>query len=90
MIAAVGAQPAQTGAVVGRTFDRIRVGGGGSQSKQICQAIANATGLPVISGPSEVTVLGNLALQFIAQGELNWTDLPTVLERSAETTRFEP
>ncbi len=90
VVAAIAEQPASTGAVLNRRFRRIRLGGGGSQSSQICQAIATATGLEVVAGPAEVTVLGNLAVQFVAQGALSWEDMPAVLDASAETVRYTP
>lgn len=90
MIGAIARQPSDIAALTGRSFNRIRVGGGGSHSRDICEAIANATGLEVVAGPAEVTVLGNLGVQFVAQGALAWRDLPTVLEASVDHTRYAP
>ena len=89
VVNAIARQPEEIGGLVGRKFSRIRVGGGGSQSEQLCQAIASETGLTVVAGPAEVTVLGNLAVQFVAQGELSWLDIGTVLDASVETRTYE-
>lgn len=43
---------------------QIRIAGGGTQSKRLCTEIAGRTQLPVFAGPTEATLLGNLALQF--------------------------
>lgn len=56
--------------VTGKKFDALRMVGGGIQDTLLCQLSADATGLPVYAGPVEATVLGNLAVQMIAMGEL--------------------
>ena len=61
-------QPRQLGEVTGRKFDKIRVGGGGSQSEVFCSLLAQRSGLRVLAGPAEATVLGNMAMQFRAAG----------------------
>ena len=50
----------------GRTFQRILMVGGGSKNRLLCQATANASGLPVISFALEGSTVGNLANQLIA------------------------
>jgi rhamnulokinase len=50
----------------GRTFQRILMVGGGSKNSLLCQATANASGLPVHSFALEGSVTGNLASQLIA------------------------
>jgi rhamnulokinase len=50
----------------GRTFKRILMVGGGSKNRLLCQATANASGLPVHSFSLEGSVVGNLANQLIA------------------------
>ncbi|RYG38026.1 hypothetical protein EON81_04915 [bacterium] len=69
----------------------IRVGGGGSQSVPLCKALARRTGLPVLAGAAEATVLGNLAVQFLAQGALaSWEELRAVVAASAPSREFLP
>jgi rhamnulokinase len=50
----------------GRTFKRILMVGGGSKNSLLCQATADASGLPVYSFALEGSVVGNLANQLIA------------------------
>ena len=47
---------------------RIRVIGGGSRNVVLCQMVADKCGLPVIAGPAEASAVGNLLVQFCAQG----------------------
>jgi len=46
----------------------VQIVGGGSQNEYLNQATANATGLPVLAGPVEATVIGNVLIQAIASG----------------------
>ncbi|MBI5381478.1 MAG: rhamnulokinase [Opitutae bacterium] len=52
--------------MTGRTFKRILVVGGGSRNRLMCQATADAAGIPVVSFSLEGTAVGNLARQLIA------------------------
>ncbi len=56
--------------VTGKKFDVLRMVGGGIQDDLLCRLSAKATGLPVYAGPVEATVLGNIAAQLIALGEV--------------------
>jgi rhamnulokinase len=56
--------------LTGRQVDVLHVVGGGSQNALLCQMTADATGIPVIAGPTEATALGNSIVQLIALGEL--------------------
>lgn len=49
-----------------KTFKRILMVGGGSKNRLLCQATANAAGIPVISFSLEGTAVGNIARQLIA------------------------
>jgi rhamnulokinase len=46
----------------------VQIVGGGSQNNYLNQATADATGLPVLAGPVEATVIGNVLVQAIASG----------------------
>ena len=48
----------------------IHIIGGGAKNDLLNQMTSDATGLPVISGPAEATVLGNALLQLIALGDI--------------------
>jgi|UniRef100_UPI00404AE81B rhamnulokinase len=52
--------------MTGKTFKRILIVGGGSKNRLLCQATANAAGIPVISFSLEGTAVGNIARQLIA------------------------
>ena len=69
----------------------IHVVGGGSQNALLCQMTADATGLPVVAGPTEATVIGNALVQLIALGELgSIAEARALVARSAELQRYEP
>ncbi len=49
-----------------RKFKRILIVGGGSKNRLLCQATADAAGVPVVSFSLEGTAVGNIASQLIA------------------------
>ncbi|HVU25852.1 MAG TPA: rhamnulokinase family protein [Opitutus sp.] len=59
----------------GRTFRRILIVGGGSKNRLLCQATADAAGVPVVSFALEGTAVGNIASQLVALGAVK--DLAT-------------
>ena len=61
--------------MAGKKFRRILIVGGGSKNRLLCQATANAAGLPVVSFALEGTAVGNLASQLISLGKVK--DLAT-------------
>jgi rhamnulokinase len=69
--------------MTGRTFQRILIVGGGSKNWLMCQATANAAGIPVVSFRLEGTAVGNLASQLIALGAVK--DLATFRHHLAAT-----
>lgn len=77
--------------VTGRAPERLRIGGGGSQSPVVCQAVADACRLPTDAGPAEATVLGNLAMQFFAQGQFaHRREMAEAIVRSSALQRYLP
>jgi len=46
----------------------VRIVGGGSLNPVLCQLTADATGLPVVTGPTEASSIGNIAAQIVASG----------------------
>jgi rhamnulokinase len=65
--------------------------GGGSRNPLLCQWTADAAGLPVLAGPEEATLLGNLLVQAMALGELgSLAEGREVVRSSFAPTRYEP
>lgn len=54
----------------GKEYHSIHMVGGGVKDKLLCQMTADACGLPVLAGPTEATVCGNLLIQMLADGSL--------------------
>jgi len=57
-------------ALAGRSFTKIHIIGGGSRNRVLCQLTADITGLPVVAGPVEAIVIGNLLVQAMAAGTI--------------------
>jgi rhamnulokinase len=78
-------------AVARQKVSVIHIVGGGTQNEILNQMTADATGLPVVTGPVEATVLGNALVQLITLGEI--ADLHQARQIMAgmdETIRYEP
>jgi rhamnulokinase len=60
--------------VTGKKLGKIHIIGGGSQNELLSQFSANATGVPVITGPVEATAIGNLMVQAMAKGHVSSLD----------------
>lgn len=77
--------------LTGRSIRSIRAAGGGSSSSAFCQVLSNLSKRPVIAGPSEATVMGNLGVQFLARGIVgSFGELSAMIDRSIELRTFEP
>jgi len=57
-------------ACTGARYPCLHVVGSGVKDGLLCQMTANACGVPVLAGPAEATVLGNVMAQMIASGEV--------------------
>jgi rhamnulokinase len=77
--------------VTGGSPAEIHVVGGGARNELLCRFSADAAGLPVLAGPAEATVLGNLLVQAMSLGEIaSLADARAVVRRSFEPTTYEP
>lgn len=75
----------------GKHYDTVYMVGGGTQSKLLCQFTANSCGRRVVAGPVEATVLGNLALQLVALGDIkDLREARALIARSQDITVYEP
>lgn len=60
----------QLRSITGGRLDTIRVVGGGSQNRLLCQWTADACECQVIAGPVEASALGNVMMQAVATGKI--------------------
>lgn len=57
--------------LTGQKVSGVQIVGGGSRNDYLNQMTANATNLPVVAGPVEATVIGNVLVQGIAAGRFS-------------------
>jgi rhamnulokinase len=77
--------------VTGADPVELHVVGGGARNQLLCRWTAQATGLPVLAGPEEATLVGNLLVQVMALGELaSLEEARTVVRASFVPTLYEP
>jgi rhamnulokinase len=78
-------------AVSGVAPREIHVVGGGARNELLCRWTANAAGLPVVAGPEEATLLGNLLVQAISLGEIgSLAEARDVVRSSLSPPTYEP
>lgn len=77
--------------LTGNDIDVIHIVGGGSQNRLLNQLTSNACAKPVIAGPVEATVLGNVMVQARTAGAIDsLADIRTVIRNSYDLEEFEP
>jgi rhamnulokinase len=75
----------------GKRVEVIHIVGGGSRNDLLNQLAADACERPVLAGPVEATVLGNVLVQARADGEISsLAELRAVVRKSCEVRSFEP
>ncbi len=57
--------------LTGRPLPLVNIVGGGSRNRLLCRFTANACGRPVLAGPSDATVLGNVLVQLLADRSIS-------------------
>jgi rhamnulokinase len=78
-------------ALAGRTPRRVVIVGGGSANDLLNRLVADATGLPVETGPVECTAIGNALLQHAAlEGVRELAPLRNLVRAAIPARRFEP
>jgi len=74
-----------------KKYQTLYMVGGGINNRLLCQMTANATGCLVSSGPVEATVLGNMAVQLIATGDIrDLGEARKIIKNSQELELFQP
>lgn len=69
----------------------VHVVGGGARNDLLCRWTAAAAGLPVLAGPEEATLFGNLIVQAMAHGEIeSLADGRKIVNASVEPVVYEP
>jgi rhamnulokinase len=69
----------------------LHVVGGGARNVLLCSWTASAAGLPVLAGPEEATLVGNLLVQAMALGEIgSLREAREVSRASFEPVAYEP
>lgn len=75
----------------GKKYSRINVVGGGTKDKLLLQMTADSCALPVIAGPVEATVLGNIVVQLIAAGDIkNIAEARKIIKNGEKLFEFTP
>lgn len=75
----------------GKDYHAVHMVGGGIQSKLLCTFTAHACGVPVIAGPVEATVHGNIAIQLMAKGIIaDLKEARKVIAASEEPVTYQP
>ena len=78
-------------AVTGSKTRTLHVVGGGARNALLCSWTASAAGLPVVAGPEEATLVGNLLVQAMALGEIgSLQEARDVVRASFEPIVYEP
>ncbi|MBR3802759.1 MAG: rhamnulokinase [Clostridia bacterium] len=74
-----------------RDYEVIHVIGGGTKDTLLCQLTANACDRDVVAGPIEATVLGNIAVQLLASGDIkSIAEARQIIADSENVTKYCP
>ncbi|GIO30257.1 MULTISPECIES: rhamnulokinase [Paenibacillus] len=77
--------------VTGEPLKQLHIVGGGSNNAFLCQLGADLLGMEIYAGPTEATVLGNLAVQMIADGAIrDLGEAREMIRHSFEIRKYEP
>ncbi|WP_217594627.1 rhamnulokinase family protein [Cohnella sp. GbtcB17] len=77
--------------LTGVQYGGLHMVGGGIQNTLLCRWTASAIGKPVWAGPAEGSAIGNLAVQWIASGELaDLRDARRVIRDSFDVATYAP
>lgn len=75
----------------GKQYDRIHVMGGGTKDTFLCAMTASSCNRTVYAGPIEATVLGNVAVQLIASGDIkDISEARRIIAKGENLKTYEP
>ncbi len=75
----------------GKQYRCIHMVGGGVKDQLLCRMTANACGIPVLAGPVEATVCGNLVIQMLADGSVHsLEEARNIIGNSVTVTQYLP
>jgi rhamnulokinase len=75
----------------GRRFDRIVMVGGGARNRLLCQATADAAGVPLLAAQLEGSAMGNIGRQLIALGLVaDVNALRSTIRQGLTIRRYDP
>ncbi len=77
--------------MTGKTYPYINIVGGGTKEEMLSRFAADASHKTVVAGPVEATALGNIAMQFIAAGEISdvW-EARKIIKDSFDVKEYKP
>ena len=74
-----------------KKYHSINILGGGIKDKLLCQMTSDACNVNVLAGPTEATVMGNIAVAYNALGEIaDFTEIRKVVSQSTEIKTYTP
>ncbi|MBR7132347.1 MAG: rhamnulokinase [Clostridia bacterium] len=77
--------------ISGRSYTKINMLGGGIKDKLLCSMTADACNVEVLAGPTEATVMGNIAVVYYALGELaDFADIRKTVSASTDIKHYTP
>ena len=72
-------------------YSRINILGGGIKDTLLCRMTAAACNVEVLAGPTEATVMGNIAVAYNALGELkDFADIRKTVSASTDLKQYTP
>lgn len=76
--------------MVGRRPDQLNLVGGGARNKLLCDITADLTGVRVVAGPIEASILGSLIAQFETLGYVDTMTRSALIAASTTTRVHDP
>lgn len=79
------------GEIANKKYTKINMLGGGIKDKLLCRLTADACNAEVLAGPTEATVMGNIAVAYYALGEIkDFADIRETVSNSTDIKHYLP